>query len=81
MMHPEEVGIIVEWTIESLPVPPQMLDWPGFARIVGPADREFCHALDQCRPGDEVGLLGLQKKGNALVLAWRSAIAAYREAN
>lgn len=78
MMHPDEVAIMVEWSVLALQRPAGLCAWDRFGEIVGPADVAFLTMLGRTKPGDEIALERLKKAGNQVVLAWKRATQEYQ---
>lgn len=78
MITPEEVSIMVEWSVLGRPYPPGIGRWEGFWSIVDPVCDRFLALRRETEPGDELGIKRLKEAGQEVVRAHNRAIREFR---
>lgn len=78
-LHPDEVLIIVQWSIAALNLPPGLGSWTRTWEIVDPPSDAFLELHRTCRRDDELGCKRLRDAGRRVVLAWKQAAKEFRE--
>lgn len=60
-------------------LPPGIYEWPRTWEIVDPPSARFLELLPDYRGGDEMTRKRVEKAGNAVVVAWKQAVAEFRQ--